>query len=81
MNWSETMFKLDNLLDLELPSFISLAHNNQQGEKRKAKFYTLPIDEILPEHAINAIVNKQFKDLSFIYHNLEAKNDLQREAL
>ena len=58
MNWSETMFKLDNLLDLELPSFISLAHNNQQDEKKKAKFYTVPVDEILPEHAIKAIVNQ-----------------------
>ena len=55
MNWSETMFKLDNLLDLELPSFISIAHDNQQDEKKKTRFYTVPIDEILPEHTISAI--------------------------
>ena len=73
LNWSESLDQLDCLLDLTIPGLVSLSIDAESSSSRRQKYkmYTLPVEDILPEHTVR-IIQSQLPStrLSEIYHNL-----------
>ena len=72
LNWSESLDQLDVLLDTDIAGLVTLSQDIDGTSRlnKKYKTYTLPVEEILPDHTQRILKNRHWEKLSQVYHNL-----------